>query len=97
MVEEEDVLWYYRCFILLSKPLLDSLQLTKEEQNTAFWYGFHLDNRREMSSHLFGQHLKQPKGRAFDYEDVFDMAQVVFTGEASFPSQWQDHWEEPAG
>jgi hypothetical protein len=74
MTEEEDILWYFRCFILLSKPLLNSQQLTKEEQNTAFWYGFHPDNHREMSSHLFGQHPKQPKGHTFNYEDIFDVA-----------------------
>jgi hypothetical protein len=48
--EEEDVLQYYRHFILLSKPLLDSQWLTKEEQDAAFWYGFHLDDCNEMST-----------------------------------------------
>jgi hypothetical protein len=36
MIEEEDILWYFQHFILLSKPLLNSQQLTKEEKILPF-------------------------------------------------------------
>jgi hypothetical protein len=41
MVEERDVLIYYRRFLTLSDSLFDSRRLTVEERDTVFWHGFH--------------------------------------------------------
>jgi hypothetical protein len=92
--EEEDVRQYYRKFLILSKPLLDSQELTKQERDSEFWYGFHPDDRDELTTHLFAKYPDQPKRRVFDFEDVYQVARAVLNNGPLFPSRWQDRREE---
>ena len=73
--------------MLLSKPLMDLQELTKQERNKAFWHGFHPDDRAAMESRLIAKHPNQPKRRAFDYEEVLEVAKAVLTGPESFLPQ----------
>jgi hypothetical protein len=91
--EEEDMRQYYRKFLILSKPLLDSQELTKQEQDSKFWYGFHPDDHDELTTHLFVKYLDQPRRWVFNFEDVYQVMWAVLSGRPLFPSCWQD-WQE---
>ena len=71
MNDEEDVLQYYRHFLVLSKPLLDSQRLTIGEHDKTFWRVFHSRDRAEMYSRLIAKHPDQPAGIHFNYLDVY--------------------------
>ena len=80
MRSEEDVVKYYRHFIVLCKPLLDSQRLTTGERNKIFWEGFHKRDRAEMHTRLIAEHTRQPAGVSFDYLDVFEVAKAILGG-----------------
>jgi hypothetical protein len=80
---EADVVRYYREFVRLSKPLLDSQRLTSGEQNKIFWHGFHKKDRAEMRTRLIAEHPRQPKKVSFDYLDVFEVATAILDGDDS--------------
>jgi len=56
MNEKEDVLQFYRQFLIFSKPLKDAWRLTNEECNKMFWLGFHPQDRAEMFARLIAKH-----------------------------------------
>ena len=45
---EEDVHQYYRDFHVFAQPLIESNRITMEERDSAFWYGFHEDDRDKL-------------------------------------------------
>jgi hypothetical protein len=45
MSKEDDAIKYYRQFLDLTKPLLDTCGLDDEDCNKLFWYGFHPEDR----------------------------------------------------
>ena len=79
MNDEADVLQYYRDFLALSKPLLDSQRLSIYERDKAFWLGFHPHDHSEMYTRLIAKHPDQPSSAYFDYLDVYRVARVTFT------------------
>ena len=95
MSNEEDVLQYYRHFLVLSKPLLDSHRLTSGERDRSFWRGFHSRDRAEMYARLIAKHPDQPAGVHFDYLDVYRVARATFSGNHLLDLELDDPWEEP--
>jgi len=77
---EEDIIAYYRKFMVLSKPLVDSVKLTGEDRNSLFWEGFHLDNQRRMEIRLLAQHPNHSDDDPFEYLDVYKTARAVCGG-----------------
>ena len=77
MRDEEDVDHYYRQFIVLSKPLLNSHRLTTGTRNETFWSGFHKKDRAEMYPRLVAEHPRQPVDVHFDYLDVYKMTRAI--------------------
>jgi hypothetical protein len=73
----EDVVHYYRQFMVLSKPLLDSQRLTTGTRNKIFWRGFHRKDRDELYTKLVAKHPRQPADVPFDYLDVYEMARAI--------------------
>src|SRR5712672_3201658 len=80
MGREEDVITYFRKFLVLSKPLVDSVKLTSEDRNSLFWEGFHPDNQRHMEIRLLAQHPNHSDNNPFDYLDVYKTARAVCGG-----------------
>ena len=96
ITEEDDVHRYYRRFLILSKPLLDSQRMTDEERDGAFWWGFHPQDRAAMTSRLIAKNPDHVEGDAYNYNDVYKVARTVFSGNQFFPLQLQNQWEVPA-
>ena len=84
MEDKGDVLKYYRDFNRLSKPLLDVGRITIGKRNATFWRGFHPDDREALYERLIAKKPDMPRGRAFDYKDVFEIARAVFSGDNDF-------------
>jgi hypothetical protein len=97
MNDEEDVLQYYRHFLVLSKPLIDSQRLTTGERDRAFWSGFHNRDRSEMYARLIAKHPDQPSTVYFDYLDVYRVARATFSGNHLLDFEPSDSWDEPQG
>ena len=95
MSDEEDVLQYYRQFLVLSKPLIDSQRLTAGERDRAFWSGFHNRDHSEMYARLIAKHPDQPSGVYFDYLDVYRVARATFSGNHLLGFELDDAWDEP--
>ena len=95
MNDEADVLQYYRDFLALSKPLLDSQRLSIHKRNKAFWLGFHPCNHLELYARLIAKHLDQPSGVYFNYLDVYRVARVTFTGNHLPDFKLGNTWDEP--
>ena len=94
MKSEADVLQYYRQFIVLSKPLVDSRWLTPGAHNKFFWRGFHKRDRSEMSIRLIAEHPCQPVDVHFDYLDVFEVARAIL-GNPDLETESEDSLDEP--
>jgi len=96
MKSEVDVLHYYRQFIVLSKPLLDSQWMTPGACNRLFWWGFHKRDHSEMSIRLIAEHPCQPVDVHFDYLDVFEVARAIL-GNPDSKMELEDSSDEPYG
>jgi hypothetical protein len=70
MLCEVDVLQYYEQFLVLSELMTITGFLTSDERDTAFWCGFHLDDRRVLQPHSLDTPLH--------FEDVFMSARAAF-------------------
>jgi len=77
---EEDVIAYYRKFMVLSKPLVDSVKLTGEDRNSLFWEGFHLDDQQHIEIRLLAQHPNHSDDDPFEYLDVYETVWAVCGG-----------------
>ena len=93
MADEEDVRMYYKCFLVLCKPLIQHRKITEEECNAAFWGGFHPEDRRLMIPQLIASYPHHPKAQLFDYEDVFKVAHAEFTSGHFTAFTLEDDWE----
>ena len=80
MTSEEDVIHYFREFLVLSKPLLDSQRLSPDARNRIFWRGFHKEDRAWMDAWLVAEHPRQPVDVHFDYRDVYKVAREILRG-----------------
>ncbi|KAH9009240.1 hypothetical protein EDB85DRAFT_2246661 [Lactarius pseudohatsudake] len=85
---EDDVLRYYRQFICFGLPLVHAGHLSEEERNTAFWYGFHPEDRQVLQPRLLSKNPLQPPDVPFHFEDVFGCARAAFAYNSYFPSPW---------
>ena len=94
MKSEADMLCYYRQFIVLSKPLMDSQWLTPGVHNRFFWQGFHKRDRSEMSVRLIAKHPCQLADVYFDYLDVFEVARAIL-GNPDLETKSKDYLDEP--
>ena len=90
MSNEGDVLQYYCKFLVLSKPLLDTQQLTVGMCNKLFWQGFHAKDHSEMRARLLAKHPDQPSKVAFDYSDIYKVAKATFSGEDLSDPEWDN-------
>lgn len=95
MSGEEDVLHYYRQFLALSKPLLDSKRLTTDKRNKRFWCGFHSKDRAEMFVRLIAKHPRQPTDVYFDYLEVYKVARLALRANHVLDVELDDSWDEP--
>ncbi|KAH9171771.1 hypothetical protein EDB89DRAFT_2229824 [Lactarius sanguifluus] len=82
---EDDVLQYYRQFLCYSAPLVHAGNLSKEERDAAFWYGFHPLDREVLWPRLLGKNPFQPSDVPFYFEDVFVCARGAFAYGNPFP------------
>ena len=96
MKSEVDVLHYYRQFIVLSKPLLDSQRLTPGVCDRLFWQGFHKRDCLEMSVRLIAEHPHQPVDVHFDYLDIFEVARAIL-GNPDSETELEDSSDGPRG
>ena len=89
---------YYRQFIILSKPLLDSQRLTPGARNKFFWRGFHKSDRAEMHTRLIAEHPRQPTDVYFGYLDVFEVARAILgSHDLDTSTESDDSLDEPRG
>ena len=84
MEDETDVINYQRQFDTHSRSLLDSGRITVGERNAIFWRGFHPDDQQSLHERLIAKKPDKPKGKAFDFDDVFDTARAIFSGDDDF-------------
>ncbi|KAH9021343.1 hypothetical protein EDB85DRAFT_2293531 [Lactarius pseudohatsudake] len=82
---KDDVLRYYRQFICFGLPLVHAGHLSEEERNTAFWYGFHPEDREVLQPRLLGKNPSQPPDVPFHFEDVLSCARAAFAYVDYFP------------
>jgi hypothetical protein len=96
-MRDKDGIHYYRQFIALSKPLLDSERLTTGACNKSFWRGFHKMDRTEMYTRqprLVAEHPRQPVDVHYDYLDVYEMARAIL-GNHVLDTESDDFSDEP--
>jgi hypothetical protein len=92
--KEDEVHLYYKYFLSLSKPLLDSERLTYKERDIAFWNGFDIVDRTTLFSCLVAECPRQPRGVPYDFDDVFKVALSVFSGARAPPFNFHERWDE---
>ena len=83
MRDEDNVILYYRQFIVLSQPLLDTQRLMAGARDKIFWCGFHKKNRLELQTRLAAEHTRQPLDKYFNYLDVYEVAMAILGTEES--------------
>ncbi len=93
--DKKDVLHYYQQFLVLSKPLLDSHQLTNGEWNKLFWCGFHSRDCTKMYARLIAKNPDQPASVYFEYLNVYRVARVTFSGNHLLELELDKPWNEP--
>ena len=81
---------YYRKFHIYSQHLVEDNRITEEERDTAFWYGFHPDDREKLSSRLFAKMPDQLWDRPFGMNDVFKTACIIFANRPFLPIELQE-------
>jgi hypothetical protein len=77
--------YYYREFVHLCKPLIDS---------QALWRGFHKRDRAEMNTRLVAERPRQHPDVYFDYLDVFEVAKAIL-GNHESDTESEDSSDEP--
>jgi hypothetical protein len=91
MRDEDNVLEYYQQFNFLAKPLLDTSHLITDEQDMAFWYGFHLEDRGLMTVQLIAKCPDKISGEPYPFLEVFSTAHATFSGSHHPPLQLWDN------
>ena len=87
MDDKSDVINYHQQFNTKGKFLLDSSRVTQGEYNAIFWRGFHRKDQHALRECLIAKQPDRPQGRAFDIQDVLNIARAVFLGDNDFYSQ----------
>ncbi len=93
MRDEEDVIQYYRQFLVFCQPLIETRRITDDERNSAFWYGFHPDDQDKLSTRLVAKFPDQAIGQPYGFEDVFKIARVIFASSPFVPFELQERWD----
>jgi len=93
MCDEEDVIQYYQQFLVFCQPLIETRQITDDERNSMFWYGFHPDDQDKLSTWLVAKFPDQAIGQPYGFEDVFKIAHIIFTSSPFIPFELQEHWD----
>ena len=93
MADEDEVQTYYKCFLVLCKPLIQHCKITEEECNTAFWGRFHLEDCRLIISRLIASYPCHPKAQPFNYEDVFKVTHAEYPSSHLTAFILKDDWE----
>ncbi|KAH9036250.1 hypothetical protein EDB84DRAFT_1577837 [Lactarius hengduanensis] len=70
-------------FICFGIPLVHAGHMSEEERDTAFWYGFHPEDRKVIQPRLLGKNPFQPPDIPFHFEDVFVCARAAFAYDGS--------------
>ncbi|KAH9956553.1 hypothetical protein BGW80DRAFT_1187177 [Lactifluus volemus] len=89
--DEEDVLVYYQHFAQLAAALLSSQRLTAEDQDKAFFYGFHPDDRQILAPRILSNNPQLNSCDTYPISEVLDAARRVFAGPQQPPFPL---WEE---
>ena len=85
MCNEEDIMRYYRQFLVFCQPLIESRRITTDERDGAFWYGFHPDDREKLSPRLIAKFLDQVVGQPYGLQDAYKIARAVFATSPFIP------------
>ncbi len=93
MHNKEDVIQYYRQFLVFCQPLIETCWITDDECNSAFWYSFHPDNQDKLSTQLVAKFPDQAIGQPYSFEDVFKIAHVIFASSPFVPFELQERWD----
>ncbi|KAF8262850.1 hypothetical protein EI94DRAFT_1808196 [Lactarius quietus] len=96
MLSEEDVHRYYREFLVYCQPLITTNAITTEDKDSAFWNGFHIDDRKELSARLFAKLPNQRSNKPFDMEEVYETATFVFGAAPYIPLELRELVNNPA-
>ena len=89
---QEDVLQYYRQFVGLSAPLVNTGHLSEEDRDAAFFNGFNSNDRKLFVPRLLAKHPFQPYDIPFHFEDIYDCARGEFAYYDRFsPSRLPNH------
>ncbi|KAH9065026.1 hypothetical protein EDB87DRAFT_1756383 [Lactarius vividus] len=94
MHDEEDIIHYYRQFLVFCQPLVEDHRITTDEHDYAFWYGFHPDDREKLSPRLLAKFPDQPIGQPYNFNEVFKIARAAFSSSPFFPIQLQERWDQ---
>ncbi|KAH9069441.1 hypothetical protein EDB83DRAFT_2584756 [Lactarius deliciosus] len=62
--------------------------LTEDDRNAAFWYRFHLEDRKVLQPRLLGKNPFQPPDIPFHFDIVFSCARAAFAYDNYLPSPW---------
>jgi hypothetical protein len=68
------VVHYYRQFLVLSQPLLDTQHLTAGARDKIFWRGFYKKDRADTYADLIAEHPRQSTDVYFDYLKVLKLS-----------------------
>ncbi|KAI9446706.1 hypothetical protein H4582DRAFT_2069989 [Lactarius indigo] len=90
MRDEEDIIEYYRRFLVVSEPIVGANRITTDECDYAFWYGFHPDDREKLAPRLLAKFPDQPDGHPYGFSEVFKLAHITFSSTPFFPMQLQE-------
>ena len=94
MRSEEDVHQYYREFHIFCQPLIEATRITTEERDSAFWYGFHPEDRDKLSFRLVAKLPDQRPDQHYPIEDVFNAAITVFSSSSYIPVELRQRWNQ---
>jgi hypothetical protein len=83
MQNEHDVLTYYRCFLTISKPLINKRHITVTGRNIEFIRGFHPEDREPLNLRLSNMNRNQLPGQPYDIKDSLRAARIEFSGRQS--------------
>ena len=92
---EEDVHQYYREFHIFCQPLIEATRITTEERDSAFWYGFHPEDRDKLAFRLVAKLPDQRPDQHYPIEDVFNAAITVFSSSPYIPVELRQRWDQP--
>jgi hypothetical protein len=87
LTDEDDLIVYRRRFLRFSRPLHTANKLTKEEEDSNFFNGFHPHNRDILKNRLFTMNPTRPQTEALDFDNTLEAAQSYIAN---------DHFHRPS-